>query len=59
MSRIKYASKFIKCDRPLKELSKFDLIYINQKLGFTKSAIYSNQFVYCRKLYATRPPKLN
>lgn len=59
MSKIKYADKFIKCERPLKELSSFDLIYINQKLGFTKSEIYSNQFVYCRKLYSTRPPKLN
>ena len=57
MSKIKYAKKFIKCERRLKELSSFDLYYIKQKLGYRQSAIYSNQYIYFRKFYATRTPK--
>jgi hypothetical protein len=59
MSKIKYADKFIKFESPLKELSSFDLYYIKQKLGYRQSAIYSNQFMYCRKFYAIRLPKSN
>lgn len=59
MSKIKYVEKFIKCAKPLKELSSFDLNYINQKLGFRTTSIYSNQFLYCRKFYASRTPKFN
>lgn len=59
MSKIKYADKFIKCVRPLKELSSFDLHYIKQKHGYRITSIYKNEFLYCRKLYATRTPKFN
>ena len=59
MSKIKYTKKFIKFEMPLKKLSIFDLYYIKQKLGYRKSAIYSNQFIYCRKMYAIRLPKSN
>ena len=59
MSKIKYTNKFIKFEIPLKKLSSFDLYYIKQKLGYRKSAIYSNQYIYCRKLYATRISKSN
>lgn len=59
MSKIKYANKYIKCEKPLKELSIFDLYYIKQKLGYRQSTIYSNEFIYCRKLFATRTPKSN
>ena len=59
MSKIKYADKFIKCERPLKELSSFDLYYINQKLGYRTTSIYTNEYKFCRELYATRIPKFN
>ena len=59
MSKIKYTNKFIKCEKPLRNLSECDLYYIKQKLGYRKSAIYSNQFMYCRKLYLKRTPNFN
>lgn len=59
MSKIKYLKNYIKCAKPLKTLSSFDLYYIKQKLGYRQSAIYLNQFTYCRKLYATRTPNFN
>ena len=59
MCKIKYADKFIKCERPLKELSSFDMYYINQKLGYRTTLIYTNEYKFCRELYATRIPKFN
>lgn len=59
MSKIKYAKKFIKCERSLKELSSFDLYYIKKKCSYRFTDIYSNQYIYLRKFYATRPPKFN
>ena len=59
MSKIKYVDKFIKCERPLKELSSFDLYYINQKHGYRTTSIYTNEYKFCRELYATRTPIFN
>ena len=44
MSKIKYADKFIKREKPLKELSSFDLYYINRKHGYRTTSIYTNQY---------------
>ena len=59
MSKIKYAKKFIKFERPLKELSSFDLYYIKKICSYRFTDIYSNQYIYFRKFYTTRPPKFN
>ena len=52
----KYFNYFVLLDYKTKDFSLTRRNEIKEMLDYSKSKIYDNQYIYFRKLYATRTP---
>ena len=51
-----YLNYFVLLNYKIKDLSLIRQNEIKKMLDYSKSKIYDNQYIYCRKLFATRTP---